>query len=208
MRSKYLLPAVLALLSCPDEIVLRSTADYYPEHPGSYWQYRCDTSQIFVALEAETTVANYEAGLYAVNGEPNFRTRQPDGVLYYFDVRVPYGGYEYSMETRYRRWLALPIVAGRRWSDTVIDSIEIAGQWVKLEHRISGQVVGFEDHETPAGAFSSVYHVEIVNVCRISSSIYSRLDSVTVHEYYAPDVGVVVIDSSGQRFDLEAYYRP
>lgn len=208
MRFNYLLLVALLSLSCPDRIVTRSTADYYPQHLGSSWEYRCDTSQISVLVEAETTVANYEANLYSVNGEPSFRTRQSDGVFYYFDIRVPYGGYEYAIETRYRRWLPLPIVAGRRWGDTVVDSVEIAGQSVKLEHRISGQVVGFEDVETPAGAFSDVYRLEIINVCRITSGIYSRLDSVTVQEYYAPDVGLVVVDSSGQRFDLEKYYRP
>lgn len=205
MSYRALLFAAILLVSCRDSIVRRSTADYYPDAVGAAWLYQAGSLEIFTQVEAETTWANYQAALFTVNGEPSFRARQNDGVFHYFDQRVPYGGYEYPIETRYRKWIQLPLLAGSDWGDVVVDSIEVAGQWVKISHRIAGRVVGFEDIDVPAGEFQEVYHVEIVNVCRITSSIYTRLDSAVINEYYAPDIGLVVVDSSGKRFELTQY---
>jgi len=202
MYYRVLLLLTILLFSCRDNIVRRSTADYYPDAVGAAWLYNSGSLEIFMQVEAETTWANYEAALFTVNGESYFRAKQADGIYYYFDLRVPYGGYEYPIETRYRKWIQLPLLAGSDWGDVMVDSIEVSGQRVRIEHRIAGRVVGFEDIDVPAGVFQDVYHVEIVNVCRISSSIYTRLDSAFIHEYYAPDIGLAIVDSSGKRFQL------
>ncbi len=205
MSCKYLIVPLLFFLSCSDKILQRIVADYYPDKVGASWFYKSDTLELFLKVDAETTWANCDATLFLINGTPQYRSKQDDGIYYYFDIKIPYGGFEYPIETRYRRWIEMPLLANNSWGDTFLDSIDVASQPVRIEHRINGRIIGVESIETPFGKFDNVYHLEIINVCRISSSIYSSFDSTLINEYYAPDIGLIAVDSSGTKFDLHSY---
>lgn len=192
-------------LSCEGNIISRSTAEYYPAGVGASWRYRSDTSEMFIKVDAETTWANLKATLFLVDGEAQYRSRLADGVYYYYDLRIPYGGNEYPIESRYLKWLDLPLVSGNTWQDVFRDSIVVAGEPVRIEHRISGRIKGFDNLNVPAGNFEDVYEVEIVNVVRIFSSIYTRFDSTLRTEYYAPYVGMISVETPGYTFTLQEY---
>ncbi len=196
---------LIFFLSCDNKVLRRAVDDYYPIEVGASWLYKSDTLEIYVTVDAETTWANQEAALFLINGEPLYRSKLSDGVYYYFDFRVPYGGYDYPIETQYRRWLTLPLITNSNWGDVFKDSIVVAGEKVSIEHRITGRVLDVVKSNVPAGEYKDVYRVEILNVCRISSSLYYRFDSTLINEYYAPDIGLISIDSSSKKFNLQEY---
>ncbi len=216
-RHRILLTLIFLLFfCCDDHIICRSGADYYPVKVGAGWLYKSQSRDIYIQVEAETTWFDYDAVVFVINGIAEYRSKQPEGIYRFFDIKVPYGGFEYEIEARYRKWIELPLITGNTWEDLFYDSIDIGGVKVRIDHRINGRVIGLAEPmdgdkrsgriEVPAGIFDDVYKVEVLNVCRINSSFYTYFDSTRYFEYYAPDVGLITFYSTGDSiFKLQEY---
>lgn len=192
------------LLSCDNYIIQRAASNYFPLVEGNWWRYVSGDDTLFIEIEPLDTILNVECFPVSANGYITYRTKNDDAISDYVNVVYSFSGETYTIIEDFIVRIELPLLDGNIFTDSLIDSLELFGEWVKATYHTSGEVLN--DEYTSNLYSGDVYRVEI--------SIHQTLiapDTTIIHEYYeeelyAPDIGLIQYRTLDGEYDLIAYH--
>ncbi len=204
---KFLLTAIMLVLflSCENRIIERSASEYFPLKTGCWWRYANDDLYdpmiIDISVENSDTILLRECYPFNVSGVFHYYSKDPEGIKEYVKLTQYYSGSEYIILQGFVMKLELPLVKGNKFVDSLVDSLEFFGQWIKARYTVTGLVADYETDDI----YGEVYRV----ITSIHRSIISP-DSTVVNEeyaeeYYAPGIGLVGFNNPNGSFDLTEF---
>ena len=192
---------VILLTVCSDNIIQRASSDYFRFHEGNWWQLANDQDTIIVDIEAVDTLLQIECYPVSYGGYTKYLVQNPDAILEYANAIYHYNGADHTIFEAFVERIELPLIDGNTWRDSLIDSVLIAGTWVKASIYLDGSVTGFEN----MSGYGDVYTVEINTVETVISPDTTYSDTFDILESFAPGIGFVHLENSSGIFDLIDY---
>lgn len=100
--------------------------------------------------------------------------------------------------------IELPLLDGNTFNDSLIDSLELFGEWVKAAYHVNGEV---STDEYSSGLYDGdVYRVEISIRETLTAIDTTIIHDTYVEELYAPDIGLIQIRAGNSEYNLIAYH--
>jgi len=199
----FLVTVILFCLSCENHIIQRAAADYFLYKEGNWWRYlSVDSDTAFVEVEAVDSVLQTECYPVDFDGELHYILHLPGSIKEYYKFTCNFSGIDYTIIESFVTRIELPLVIGNSWQDSLIDSLNVAGQWLKAEYRINGKVQDFSYEEAFDG---DVYEIELYITEKFTSSDTTTTTETHLCEFYAPDIGLVRFYREGVEYVLLEY---
>ncbi len=201
-----LLAAVLLIAGCSNRIIQRAAEDFLPYEPGNWWRYNNASSYgpqtVYREVEPAETLLNVECYPVTASGVAAYYAIGDAGIREYIKIVYAFSGTEYAVLEGFALRLETPLVSGNRFADSLVDSIDVAGAWIKARYVISGLVSDYESHDL----YGTVYpvHLSIHETVIAPDSTYTLDRSVT--EHYAPGIGLVQFENEQGTFHLSDYF--
>lgn len=192
----------LLFLSC-DNIIEKSASDYFPYEEGNWWRYFGDSETLFVEVEPLDTLLQTECFPVTYGGVVKYLVKNERAIDEYVKILYDFSGDDYTIIEDFITRIELPLVYGNTYQDSLIDSLNIFGQWVKAKYHISGVVSEYEYNDSVYTG--DVYKIELVTVYHLISQDTTIIDTTNVEEYYAPDIGMVRLRNEDNDYYLIAY---
>jgi hypothetical protein len=193
---------VLLLTSC-DRIIERATSDYFPYEEGNWWRYRGNDDTVFVEVEPSDTLLQTEVIPVSFSGDIKYFVKDDEALSEYVKIIYNFSGDDYTIIENFIPRVELPLVSGNVYQDSLVDSLDIFGQWVTAKYYMSGSVSA--QTYTDSLYEGDVYLVERVTISQLISNDTTIIDTITVEEYYAPDIGLVRFHSEQGVYNLIDY---
>lgn len=194
--------AFLLFLSCGN-IIEKSASDYFPYEEGNWWRYFGDSETLFVEVEPLDTLLQTECFPVTYSGVVKYLVENDRAIDEYVKILYDFSGNDYTIIEDFITRIELPLVYGNTYQDSLIDSLNIFGQWVKAKYHISGVVSEYEYNDSVYTG--DVYKIELVTVYHLFSQDTTIIDTTNVEEYYAPDIGMVRLRNGDGDYYLTAY---
>ncbi len=192
-------------LSCNNYIIERSASDYFPIAEGNWWRYANEDLYnpriIDVTVESIDTVLQTECYPFNFSGEFHYFLKDEKGIQEYIKIVQNYAGNEYTITEGFIRRLELPLVRGNQFRDSLVDSLEFFGEWIKARYVINGLVSDYEDDKT----YGSVYRVIINTSMSVLMPDSSVVSEQYLEEYYAPGIGLIGFKNQQGNFRILEY---
>jgi hypothetical protein len=176
-----------------DPLVYRISSDYMPVTTvGNTWSYDLTgPGQRLVSIIAEDAILGRDCIRAQVDFQDHYWYRDEDQFDVYVKTIYLYNE-EHTVEERWARYLQLPLVLGNRWSEEFEQTTSVYGQPVVRKVQTEGRVTAIRNVTVPAGVFEQCYVVRLEMIGETQTPYGDDLvDSTSVEEYYAPDVGLV-----------------
>ncbi len=189
---------ILSTLNCSqNKMLYRATSEYFPLKAGMVWYYvnsadPTDTSVVEVIGDS-SAYGDFSTLIYRDFLE-EYWIKDKTQIKKLFEIKINRAGFEFILEQDYLQYFRLPLITGNSWRDSLINAVDVQGDLVNLRHSIFGKVEEIEDISTPAGEFSEVYRVLLVDTLWIDDSLSVK----TSFFWLAPGKGSVK-----QRFEAE-----
>ena len=189
---------ILLNLNCnEDKTLYRATSDYFPLKNGMIWYYannfdNTDTS--IVKVIGDTSAYGRPCILVSRGSLEEYWIKDKSEIKKLVDIKINRAGFDFFLEQDYRQYFQLPLIKDNSWRDSLHYSIDVLGDMINFRHIIVGKVEDIEDISTPAGEFSEVYRVSLVDTLQVDDSVTVK----TSFYWLAPEVGIVK-----QRFETE-----
>lgn len=204
MNGKKFFVLILIFIAC-NNIVERSSSDYFPMNEGNWWRYAntdiYEPAIIEVTVEAPESLLLQECYPFNFSGTFHYFLKDNEGIKEYIKITQNYGGEEYTILEGFIKRLELPLVKGNQYADSLIDSLDFFGSWVKCCYIINELVSDYEEDKL----YGDVYKVVITT----QKSIITPDSSITINEYleeyYAPNIGMIRFKNSVGEFILSDY---
>ncbi|MEO0115306.1 MAG: hypothetical protein ABIK93_07495 [candidate division WOR-3 bacterium] len=186
------IPALLVLnlvfLSCDDTGVLyRATGDYFPLKKGTNWQYFDGNDTIVAAVVDDTIIYGYRCILVYRGAQAEFWQKDKAEIRKLVEKKVNRAGYDFLLETQFRLYFSLPLIMNNSWHEVYSDTLDIYGDTIAIKHIIRGKVVGIEDIVVPAGRFTDVYQIALVDSLQLNDSLAIQ----SIQYWLAHEVGII-----------------
>ena len=200
MFSLLILIAVIMLLTVncsEDKTLYRATSDYFPLKTGMIWYYvnSADNNDTSVVKVIGDTSANGHPCILVNRGSlEEYWIKDKSEIKKLVEIKINRAGFDFFLEQNYRQYFQLPLISSNSWCDSLNNSVDVLGDLVNLRHIIFGMVKDIEDISTPAGEFSEVYQVSLVDTLQIDDSLVVK----TSFYWLAPGAGIVK-----ERFETE-----
>jgi hypothetical protein len=202
MNYKILL-FLFSLVVCSDNhIVQRAMADYFLYEEGNWWRYVSETDTVVVEVEAPDTLLGVECSPISVSGTIVYWAEGTRSIDEYALSVYNFAGEDYTILEGFITRIEVPLVEGNTWQDSVVDSLNVAGQWVTAKFHSIGTVTGFEYQ---AGFEGDVYTLELTTMKTLISPDTTIVDTVSVVERYAPAIGLVSFENEHGEYHLDDY---
>ncbi len=201
-----LLAAALLIAGCSNHIIQRAADDFLPLEPGNWWLYSNASSYepqtVYREVEPAETLLNVECFPVTTSGIPAYYAIVDAGIREYIKIVYAFAGAEYTVLEGFVLRLETPLVEGNRFADSLVDSISVAGAWIKARYVVNGLVSDYESHDI----YGSVYpvHLSIQETVITPDSTLVLDRSIT--ELYAPDIGLVQFENEQSTFHLSDYF--
>ncbi|MEO0124392.1 MAG: hypothetical protein ABIL69_10375 [candidate division WOR-3 bacterium] len=197
---------VLFLLSaCKNHIIERAASEYFPMKEGNWWNYTNDDLynpiSINIKTEAPDTILHHECYPFNVSGEIHYYSKDEEGIKEYIKIIKSYGGSDYTILEGFIFKLELPLVSGNRFVDSLVDSLNFFGQWIKVRYIINALVSEYQQDEI----YGEVYRVVINRYQSVITQDSTISKEEYVEEYYAPGIGMIEFKNSAGRFRLKDF---
>ncbi len=197
---------VLFLLSaCKNHIIERTASEYFPMKEGNWWNYTNDDLynpiSINIKTEAPDTILHRECYPFNVSGEFHYYSKDQEGIKEYIKIIKNYGGSDYTILEGFISRLELPLVSGNRFVDSLVDSLNFFGQWIKVRYIINALVSEYQQDEI----YGEVYRVVINRYQSVITQDSTISKEEYVEEYYAPGIGMIEFKNSAGRFRLKDF---
>lgn len=197
---------IILSISCKDNIIERAGSEYFPIKQGNWWRYaNNDPYQpeiVSITVEPVDTLLQREVYPFNISGEFHYFSKDTKGIKEYIEITHNYGGSIYTILQGYITRLELPLVRGNRFTDSLSDSLDFFGIWIKGRYLINGLVSDYQNDEL----YGEVYKV----IISISESVVTPDSNISsqryVEEYYAPGIGLVRFKNSDGEFSLTDYH--
>jgi|UniRef100_A0A7V3RFV0 hypothetical protein len=196
----------ILFVNCDNHIIERSANDYFPLKQGDWWSYTnldlYEPVSVVITVEALDTILQRECYPFNISGDFHYYTRDQDGIKEYIKLTQNYGGDEYTILQGFVTRLELPLVSGNRFLDSLADSVEFFGKWIKGRYLINGLV---SDHQKD-DVYGEVYRV-IINLSKTIITPDSTIASEDYfEEYYAPGIGMVRFKNKDGDFRIKDFH--
>lgn len=192
---------ILLLTVCGDNIIQRASSDYFQFSEGNWWQLVSDQDTINVEIEALDTLLQVECYPVSYGGYTEYLVKNEGSILEYANAIYHYNGEDHTIFEDFIERIELPLIDGNTWQDSLVDSIFVAGVWVKAKFYLHGLVTGFEN----MSSYGDVYTVEINTIETIISPDTTYIDTIDILESFAPGIGIVHLENGNGIFDLIDY---
>jgi hypothetical protein len=192
---------ILLIVGCGDNIIQRASKDYFQYREGNWWRLASDQDTITVEIETIDTLLQIECYPVSYGGYVKYLVKNPDAILEYAIAVYHFSGEDHTIFEDFIERIELPLINGNTWQDSLVDSIFVAGAWVKAKYYSQGLVTGFEN----VSGYGDVYTVEINSIEMIISPDTMYIDTVDIIESYAPEIGLVHLENNNGIFDLIDY---
>ncbi len=194
----------LLFLSCDNHIIQRASSDYFPLAEGNWWQYMSANDTLFIEVEPLDTILNIECFPVSADGYVTYRTKNDNGISDYINVVYNFSGETYTIIEDFIMRIELPLLDGNTFNDSLIDSLELFGEWVKAAYHVNGEV---STDEYSSGLYDGdVYRVEISIRETLTAIDTTIIHDTYVEELYAPDIGLIQIRAGNSEYNLIAYH--
>jgi len=197
---------LLLFSSCKNYIIERSASDYFPLKEGIWWNYTNDDLynpvSINITIEPPDTILQRECYPFNVSGEFHYYSEDQEGIKEYIKIIKNYGGSDYTILEGFVFRLELPFVTGNRFVDSLVDSLNFFGQWIKARYVINVLVSDYQQDKI----YGEVYRVIINRHQSIITQDSTVSKEEYIEEYYAPDIGMIEFKNSEGRFRLKDFY--
>jgi hypothetical protein len=192
---------ILLFVGCGDSIIQRASKDYFQYQEGNWWQMASDQDTMLVEIETIDTLLQIQCYPVSYGGYTRNLVKNPDAIMEYAIAVYNFNGEDHIILENFIERIELPLVDGNAWQDSLVDSIFVAGAWIKAKFYLQGLITGFEN----ISGYGDVYAVEINTIEMIISPDTMYIDTIGVVESYAPDVGLFRLENEDGIFDLIDY---
>jgi hypothetical protein len=192
----------LLLLSCENYIIERAASDYFPLADGNWWRYASNDDTLIVEVEPRDTLLHVQCFPVIFGGSAKYLAKNAESIAEYIEILYNFSGDDYIILKDFIMRIEIPLVAGNTWEDSLIDSLNVFGAWIKAQYYIRGRVTGFtyvEDYE------GDVYTIELETIETFTSPDTTIIDTNYVTEDYAPNIGLVRFYNEEGRYNLIEY---
>lgn len=189
---------ILLLMACSDNIIQRASSDYFQFREGNWWRLASDQDTINVVIEHIDTLLQTECYPVSYGGYTVYLVKNPDAILMYARAIYHYNGEDHTIFEDFIERIELPLVDGNTWQDSLVDSIYIAGAWVKAKLYLDGLITGFEN----TGGYGDVYSLRMSTIETVISPDTTYTDTTDILESFAPGTGLVHLENDNGVFDL------
>ncbi|MEO0094486.1 MAG: hypothetical protein ABIL46_03620 [candidate division WOR-3 bacterium] len=203
---KILFLGLLLLSACENHIIERSASEYFPISEGNWWAYSNDDLynpiNINITVEAEDTILQRECYPFNISGEFRYYSKDLEGIKEYIKIVKSYGGSDYTILEGFVCRLELPLVSGNRFIDSLVDSLNFFGQWIKARYIINALVSEYQQDEI----YGEVYRVIINRYQSVTTQDSTISKEEYIEEYYAPYIGMIEFINLEGRFRLKDFH--
>lgn len=192
--------------TCQNHIIERSSSEYFPLKSGNWWQYAnndlYNPHVINISVEPLDTFLQRECYPFNVSGEFHYFSKDTKGIKEYIEMTYNYSGAIYIILQGYITRLELPLVKGNRFTDSLSDSLNFFGKWIKGHYLINGLVSDYENDKLYGDVYKIIFSIS-QSIMTPDSNISSEL---FFEEYYAPGIGLVRFKNNNGEFSLTDYH--
>ncbi|MCX7995871.1 MAG: hypothetical protein N3A65_08925 [candidate division WOR-3 bacterium] len=196
----------MLIVSCDNFIIERSASDYFPMEEGNWWFYSnddlYDPKSINITVEPVDTILERECFPFNVSGEFRFYSKDVEGIKEYIKITENYGGNELTILQGFITRLELPLVSGNRFTDSLTDSLDFYGRWIKVRYVIYGFVSDYYEDRIYGG----VYKVIINKRQTIAVEDSVILKEEYLEEHYAPGIGMIEFRNAQGIFRIKDFH--
>ena len=198
----YSLIVFLLMLSC-DNIIQKATSDYFPFTEGNWWRYVSNNDTILVEVEPADTILQRECVPISYGGAATYLAKDDEAISEYVKIIYNFSGLDYTIIENFIRRIELPLINGNSYRDSLIDSLNISGQWISAKYQINSVVSDTDYIDTLYSG--DVYKIAITISQNLISPDTSIIDSTYVEEYYAPNIGLIRFVNTEGDYSLMEY---
>ena len=197
---------LLFFFNCENKIIERSIGDYFPIKEGNWWLYSNEDlynpKMVDVKIESLDTILQTECYPFNFSGDFHYFAKDTRGIKEYIRITQYYEGMEWTILEGFIRRLELPMVKGNQYIDSLTDSLDFFGEWIKGRYYIKGLVSDYEVDEL----YGTVYRVIITTIRTIESADSTITKEESFEEYYAPDIGMIRFKNQEGDFKLTDFH--
>jgi hypothetical protein len=186
---KYrILPLILLIISCGNNhIVERAAEDYFPMRTDYWWRYASENDTLLVEVEPVDTLLQVECFPVSYNGAVRYLAKSDNAISQYVRKTYNYAGNDHIVLENFIIRIELPLIKGNTYQYYLADSIYVADQLIRAHYETIGNVVDFI-YETEYG---DLYEVNTITIESLITPDTAIVDTSTLTEFYAPDVGMI-----------------
>jgi hypothetical protein len=205
LNPELIFATLFLVAGCGNNIIERSAVDYFPYAVGNWWRYNNNSSYdpqtIFVEVEPLDTLLQIECYPVTYSGVVSYYALGNTGVREYVKITHAFAGAEYTVLEGFVKRVVTPLVTGSNFADSLADSLNISGAWIKGKYEIRGLVSGFTDDVLYGNVYQIAFTVRKTVADPDTTIIWDR----NFNEYYAPGIGLVRFDNDQGEFHLSEY---
>ncbi len=194
------------MLMCENSIIERAAYDYFPCKEGNWWRYSdsalYDPQIILVEVEPKDTVLMTECFPFSYSGEVKYFAKSDDALSEYIKILYNFSGQDYTIIEGFVKRIELPLVEGVSYQDSLCDSLELFGSWVKAKYMLHGLVSEYQYDEL----YGNIYKVVLTTTQTLIVSDSVTIDVENLDEYYAPNIGLVQFNDEEREYKLIEYH--
>ena len=204
MKYKYAFLIFLFIHCGDNHIVQRAAEDYFPLREGYWWQYSNQNDTILVEVEPLDTILQIECFPVSYNGTVEYLAKHDESISQYIIRLYNFAGIDYTLLEDFIVRIELPLVRGNSYRHVLTDSILVAGQLIRANYEVIGDVIDFA-YEPEYG---DVYEVRITTIETLIKPDTAHTDTTEFTEYYAPGVGMIGFRDTASEYNLIEYNIP
>ncbi len=192
----------LFFLACENHIIERCASDYFPLAQGNWWRYVSNGDTLMVEVEPRDTILHVECFPVSFGGNIEYLAKNSESIVEYVEIVYNFSGQDYTIIEDFIMRIETPLVDGNTWEDSLIDSLNVSGAWIKAKYYINGRITGFayaDDYE------GDVYTIELETIETLMFPDTMIIDTSHVTEDYAPNTGLVRFHNEAGEYNLIEY---
>ncbi len=209
MKCKVLLFISLIIYCANNHIVERAVSEYFPYQEGNWWCFLGDGETLLVDIEPLDTLLQRECFPVSFGGNVKYLSLSDRAVDEYIKIIYNVAGDDYTIIEDFIMRIELPMVCGNTYQDSLIDSLNIFGQWVKAKYCIRGTISQYKKLDLPGYSdtlYSDAgYKIELAIIYHLSSQDTLIADTTYREEYYLPEIGLVHFKDKERWYSLIEY---
>ena len=202
MRSKYFLIVILLIVCSNDHFIQRASSDYFPLKEGYWWRYASGDDTLIIDVDSAETILQIECFPVSVGGYLRYLTKNSKSLNQYIKIVYNFSGDDYTIIEGFITRIELPLIKSNVWEDSLVDSLNISGQWIKAKYYTRGEVVRFSYLSDYDG---DVYTIELQTIEILTLPDTTVIDTIDTVEDYAPGIGLVRYDNEEGEYILIEY---
>lgn len=195
----------LIFLSCGNYIIERAASDYFPYKDGNWWQYsggpQYSPQTIRVEVEPKDTILGLECYPVNFSGDIHYFLKTDKAIEEYIKIDYTFSGNDYTIAEDFLKRIELPLIAGNSYQDSLDDSLNVSGSWIKVKYKVEGLVSRYESEDL----YGNIYKIVLSTIETISLSDTIMTSTNYLEEYYAPDIGLIRFKNSDGEYQLIEY---